>query len=199
MFDNSKASSPVTSPTEEEAAEGRDCSFQEAAILLVQELIQESGIIKEIPDMWSKYNEKVEGSDIEVPVAQEPRPGFMGHLIKIANDINDAASADDNIKALFQVLPPETIECWDMFVHNSLEKVNARMKTPLVPEVPVSFEEATHRQETALHQRFFQYQMQMMSKNDGFASDMMTLQRDICNEFGINSSNFSEPNVPSIS
>lgn len=189
IFFNSKATSPVTSPTEEEASDARksdDKASREAAVLLVRELIQDTRLMTVIPQIWSRFNQKEEGSDREIPVLIEHRPGFMGHLIKIANYINDAVSSDDNVKEFLDSLPPETREAWDSFVDSSLPALNTRMKTPLVPDVPSSgFEEATHRAETALHQAFFQYQMQQMTKN-------------LCSEIGFNTSDFAAPEGSSL-
>lgn len=179
IFINSKASSPVTSPTEEAESNSRkpeDRSSQEAAVLLVQELIQETCLIEDIPKIWSKFNQRLPDSDLEVPINPEPRPGYMGHLIKIANDINDAAVSSEDVRYLIDGLSEEKRGAWKAFVENSLSKVNERMKTPLVPEVPATIfeKEATQRQESVLHQAFIQYQMQQMTKDLGNESGVDT-------------------------
>lgn len=170
IFINSKASSPVTSPTEDGEAVSKkpeNGSSQEAAALLVQELIQETCLIEDIPRIWSMFNQRVEGSNIELPVSVDPRPGYMGHLIKIANDINDASVTDESVRCLIDGLSVKKKEAWQTFVEGSLVRVNERMKVPLVPEVPATiFEnEASQRQESVLHQAFIAYQMQQMTKD----------------------------------
>ena len=183
IFENSKATSPVTSPTEEVSNSSKkpeDGSSQEAAVLLVKELIQDTCLISEIPKIWARFNQRIEGLDVEVPVTTEPRPAYMGHLIKIANYMNESVTADETIKRLLDDVPAELLEEWNNFVRNSLLKVNERMKTPLVPDAPSSgYDETSQRQESILHQAFLQYQMMQMTKN-------------ICTDAAFNTSDFNE-------
>lgn len=139
IFQNTKTSSPVTSP-DVENVEARD-----AAISLARELIHQAKLIERLIDAWNTFN----GSSDDKVV--KPRPGYMGHLIKIANHVVEA-SQQDAVRNIVDDLPQEVGVTWDNFVKTSLADVMTRMKTPLVAEAPSSGYGESHQHDSALHQ-----------------------------------------------
>lgn len=138
IFQNTKTSSPVTSP-DVESVEARD-----AAISLARELLLEAKLIQRLIDAWYTYS----GSD---GGGGKPRPGYMGHLIRIANHLVEA-SAQDAVLKIVADLPEEVRVTWDNFVKTSLAEVITRLQTPLVAEAPSAGYGESHQHESALHQ-----------------------------------------------
>lgn len=129
--------------------------------------------------------------------SDQPRPGHMGHIMRIANHVVQA-SAQESIQKIIAQLPDDVRVTWDNFVKTSLTEVMTRLKQPLVAEAPSSGYGESHQQESALHQviastvsstttqtfrllkkAFIEYQMQQMTRN-------------LCTQIGFNTSEFSD-------
>lgn len=161
IFDNTRLSSPVTSPeivnqtTGETSSsvtpasqldggeEKNDVSGREAAKLLAKELILEAKLPIRIATIWNQHQQNSK---------ENPRPGFMGHVVKIANHINDAISSDEEMKGWIQELLSEEKELWESFVTTSLVEVNTRLSTPLVADAPSLNDEDSLQKESILQQ-----------------------------------------------
>jgi len=193
IFDNTRLSSPVTSPevvnqmtddassetpaSQPDAGEEKnDVSGREAAKLLAKELILEAKLPIRIATIWNQHQQNSK---------ENPRPGFMGHVVKIANHINDAISSEEEMKGWIQELPSEEKELWDSFVTTSLAEVNTRLSTPLVADAPSLNDENNLQKESILQQGFLEFYMQHMTAN-------------LCTEIGFQTAEFTEPDGPSI-
>ncbi|RWS09305.1 Serine/threonine-protein phosphatase 6 regulatory subunit 3-like protein [Dinothrombium tinctorium] len=159
ILNNSKSNSPVTSPTPNDDISNLPSS-QETTILLVKQLFSDSQLIKRMLDAWDCFNN-------EENKQKQPRPGYMGHIIKIANHI--VASKDQEVVATeLQNLSAEYSSKWNRFVNETLAEINKRIQTPLVNEIPTSApfdKNSIRQQENALQQAFIEYQMQQMTKS----------------------------------
>ena len=138
IFQNTKTSSPVTSP-DVECVEARD-----AAISLARELLLQTKLIQRLVHAWYTNT----GSDGNTG---QPRPGYMGHLIRIANHVVEASAQEAVIKIMAD-LPEDVRVTWDNFVQSSLAEVITRLQTPLVAEAPSAGYGESHQHESALHQ-----------------------------------------------
>ncbi|CAH8584179.1 unnamed protein product [Dicrocoelium dendriticum] len=59
---------------------------------------------------------------------QTPKPGYTGHLWRLANSIEDARIGPrrDFVLKVFRTLSPTSLSAWDEFVSNHLAKINAQ-------------------------------------------------------------------------
>lgn len=117
---------------------------QEVASLLTNDLFETGQLLQKILDAWALTKSNA--------AAKQPRPGYMGHVTKLANHILDF-STEDLIREKINNLSPEVGDSWKDYTENTLAEINKRIQTPLVNEMPSnSFEEDVTRQENALHQ-----------------------------------------------
>lgn len=175
ILNNIKKTSPVTTPISDQdmkTADGDDTSVDDdqktssdpetAAVLLVKQLFQESQIISRILNVWDTINsddilksdEKMIDDETGVTTVQttfhrKPRPGYMGHLIKIANHIVDSGT-EDTVKQLIQ--NNDRFDDWNSFVNTTLSEINKRIQTPLVADVLSNNYDDAQKQDSALQQ-----------------------------------------------
>ncbi|RWS31098.1 serine/threonine-protein phosphatase 6 regulatory subunit 3-like protein [Leptotrombidium deliense] len=172
ILNNAKSNSPVTSPT---VADGDSShSSQEVTSLLVDQLFSDARLIERIIDIWESYH-------ADDTSTKQPRPGYMGHVIKIANNIVLNKDQDAVLNAT-KLISDEYKRKWDFFVDKTLSDINKRMQTPLVNEVPTATafdKNAIRQQENALQQAFIEYQMQQMT-------------RSLCTQIEFNAAEFNE-------
>ena len=155
IFNNIKKSSPVTTPFG--AEDLKDCQLsgfvtpgdgdkpEAAAVLVLKSLFEESKIISRILDVWKEnHPEATEESNGSTKV--KVRPGYMGHLLKIANHVVDTGT-EDVVKELLE--KDDRYEDWNCFVNGTLTETNKRLTTPLVAMDPCgnSYEEQNKKSE----------------------------------------------------
>ncbi|KAI1296809.1 Serine/threonine-protein phosphatase 6 regulatory subunit 3 [Halotydeus destructor] len=146
-------------------AEGQDCNKQ-----LVRDILIDGKLVDRILEAWSIADNCARD--------KKPRPGYMGHIIKIANIVSEV-SDHEIVLSCFEEFEEDVKENWKNFLLNNIETINKRYKTPLVNEVPMKSDLEGSRQDNALHQAFIEYQMQQMTKN-------------LCCQIGFNTSEFSD-------
>ena len=120
-----------------------DSLAKESAAQLAASVMEDGQLVCRLLDAW----QHAEIANRE----KKPRPGYMGHVVKLINIIVDNSN-EEVVKQSFEKLPLELRDKWSSFVSEVLTELNKRMQTPLVKEVPSqSFEDVT-RQENALQQ-----------------------------------------------
>jgi predicted phage tail protein len=115
---------------------------------LVIQLLTQCQLIERILDA---FNQNVSTNDENSVPLKQYRPGYMGHIVNIANSIVEKCEQH----FLQQHLTEELFEKWNDFVKVTLTEINKQINTPLVNEMPNSAtldEEALRQQESALQQ-----------------------------------------------
>ncbi|XP_054159385.1 serine/threonine-protein phosphatase 6 regulatory subunit 3-like [Oppia nitens] len=135
---------------------------------LVIQLLTQCQLIDRLCDVFDEKNSNTTNSSYNESVepnasSYKPKPGYMGHLVIIANLIKD--KCDD--QCLQKYLSAEVFDKWKSFVDQTLDKINKIHSTPLVNEMPnmPMDEESRRQQDTTLQQVFMDYQMQQMTRN----------------------------------
>ncbi len=112
------------------------------------QLLTQCQLIERILDA---FNQNVSTNDENSVPLKQYRPGYMGHIVNIANSIVEKCEQH----FLQQHLTEELFEKWNDFVKVTLTEINKQINTPLVNEMPNSAtldEEALRQQESALQQ-----------------------------------------------
>jgi len=136
------------SPVNQEPLPDQQLSSQNKSSILVIQLLTQCQLIERI---FEAFNHKISTNNENTSPSKQYRPGYIGHLVIIANAINDKCEQH----LLQQHLTPELLENWNSFVEDVLSKVNQQIRTPLVNEMPNSVnldEETLRQQESALQQ-----------------------------------------------
>jgi predicted phage tail protein len=114
----------------------------------VIQLLTQCQLIERILDA---FNQNVSTNNENSLPLKQYRPGYMGHIVNIANSIVEKCEQH----FLQQHLTEELFEKWNDFVRDTLNEINKQINTPLVNEMPNSVnldEEALRQQESALQQ-----------------------------------------------
>ena len=98
---------------------------EESVNSLINQLFTECKIIERILKAWNEYY-----SETECP---NPKPGYMGHIIKIANHIVKSKHLAI-VKQNLEKLPSETLQDWNNLVEVRLAAINKRIQLPLFNE-----------------------------------------------------------------
>ncbi len=112
------------------------------------QLLTQCQLIERILDA---FNQNVSTNNENSLPLKQYRPGYMGHIVNIANSIVEKCEQH----FLQQHLTEELFEKWNDFVRDTLNEINKQINTPLVNEMPNSVnldEEALRQQESALQQ-----------------------------------------------
>jgi len=161
---------------------------------LLDQLFENGFLFRWILRLWEESEEsekdKSEGDGAPKRVLQGQRKGFMGHIIKLANQVVQSLEKGQNkerMEAACEALDEELKTRWSEFVNNSLtptlKEQNDELGGPLGQlassseeddsEFPIPFNE-----ESALQQAFYDYQMQQMTSTFidqfGFTADQFT-------------------------
>ena len=121
ILDNTESDPSVTNSLDEEMTQKKE----ESVNLLINQLFTDCQIIERILKAWNDYH-----SETNCP---HPKPGYLGHIIKIANHIVNSKDVAI-VKSNLEKLPPETLEAWNSLVEVRLAAINKRMQAPLVNE-----------------------------------------------------------------
>jgi hypothetical protein len=115
---------------------------------LVIQLLTQCQLIERILDA---FNQNVSTNNENSLSLKQCRPGYMGHIVNIANSI--VGKCEQHF--LQQHLTEELFEKWTDFEKSTLNEINKQKDTPLVNEMPNSVnldEESLRQQESALQQ-----------------------------------------------
>ncbi|KOC61525.1 Serine/threonine-protein phosphatase 6 regulatory subunit 3 [Habropoda laboriosa] len=95
-----------------------NCDLKETNNIIYYNIFIECRLIDRILEAWDKNDSKQNKEN-------ENQPGYIGHLINIANNIVNQREKSENLdEFLIYNLSPECLSKWDLFVNVELAKIN---------------------------------------------------------------------------